>query len=94
MRIREDPVLMDDADDNLIPLNEVIIEIRLDMSGKNVRQNKETLVSKGYTKFSKKMLDITSYEYMERGLIFSIREINEKWKELTFIERLKYNLIR
>lgn len=94
MRIREDPVLMDDADDNLIPLNKVIIEIRLDMSGKSVGQKNVSLGSKGYTKFTKNMLDITSYEYMERGLICSIREINEKWKELTFIERLKYNLIR
>jgi len=94
MTIRQEAVLLDDADELFIRPNEVILEIILDMSGKNIRQNTGSLFSNGYTKFSQTMLDITSYEYMERGLIFSIREIDEKWKELTFIERLKYNLIR
>ena len=94
MAIRQEAVLLDEADDYYIPRDEVIIEIRSDMSDKSVGENNRSVGSKGYAKFSQGMLDITSYEYMERGFNLSIREINEKWKELTFIERLKYNLIR
>ena len=81
MSIRKAAFLMEDSDD---------IEGTFYVKEKKSR----SLFTKGYDKFSQSMLDITSYEYMERGLILGIGEINEKWKELTFIERLKYNLIR
>jgi len=81
MSIRKAAFLMEDSDD---------IEGTIYVKEKKSR----SLFTKGYDKFSQSMLDITSYEYMERGLILGIGEINEKWKELTFIERLKYNLIR
>ena len=62
-------------------------------------QNDECVYLKGYNKFYEMNYMIVLYEIkdLESGLDPDIREINnsiiKKWKELSIIERLKYNLI-
>ena len=69
------------------------LSFRLDMLDKSVEEKDLSLFSKGYKIFYEKMFDTMSYEYMECGLIISIGEINKKWRELSIIQRIKYNLI-
>lgn len=79
MSIRQEAVLMKEYDD-------------IERSFMR-EENDVSLFSKGYVKFYDKVLDTRSYEYMERGLSFGIREINKEWNSLTILERIKYKLM-